>query len=126
MNAMITSLVPRYVSTARTRLADQLGPFQKLWEAWDEADAEICSKPLSHFETVIKLQFEELKEHRDAGDHDAAAREAVDIISVALNLMRWMQLKPDQIADIAQLRAERRMRGQVLEILDKYEKLHDI
>jgi hypothetical protein len=121
MRATITPTAPPDMSTVRTRLADQLGPFQKLWEAWDEADVEIRNQPLEHFELVIGHQLVEFKQHRDEGNNTAAAQEAVDIISAALNLMRWMELKPNEIADIAQSRAEDRMRGKTFEILKKYE-----
>src|SRR5688572_22034695 len=114
MSATITLTAPPDLSTVRTRLADQLGPFQKLWEAWDEADVEIRNQPLEHFELVIGHQLVEFKHHRDNGNHTAAAQEVVDIISAALNLMRWMELKPGEIADLAMSRAERRMRGKTL------------
>jgi hypothetical protein len=53
-------------------------------------------------------------------------REVVDIISVALNLMRKLGCTPEEIADVVQLRAERRMKGQALEILKKYHDLYGI
>jgi hypothetical protein len=107
-------------------MSDPLGPFQDIWEAWDEAHEEMVHKPLSHFRRAIELQFDELEEHLNAKNREAAAREATDIISIALNLMRWLEYQPTEIASIAQSRAEKRMKGQTREILDKYQRLHGI
>lgn len=109
-----------------TRMADQLGAFGAIWEAWDEAHDEVVGKPLSHFRRAVELQFDELEGHLKAEDRAAAVREAVDVISIALNTLRWLGCKPDEVAEIAHLRAENRMRGQALAILDKYERLYGI
>ena len=103
-----------------------LGPFQEIWHAWDEAHAEITRKPLSHFRRAVDIQFDELESHLAAGDRDAAAREAVDVISIALNTLRWLNYKPEEIEDLVRKRAERRMKGQALAILDKYWRVYDI
>ena len=103
-----------------------LGPFQEIWQAWDEAHAEMTRKPLSHFRRAVDIQFDELEGHLAAGDRDAAAREAVDVISIALNTLRWLDFKPDQIKDLVRERAERRMKGQALAILDKYQRIYGI
>ncbi|MFD0857300.1 hypothetical protein ACFQ07_34170 [Actinomadura adrarensis] len=110
----------------QTTRAPELGPFQDMWEAWDEAHEEILGKPVSHFRRATEIQFDELVAHLEAGDRKAAAREASDIISVALNLMRWLGHTPSEIGEIARSRAERRMKGQALEILEKYQRLHNI
>lgn len=103
-----------------------LGPFQEIWQAWDEAHAEMTRKPLSHFRRAVDIQFDELEGHLAEGDRDAAAREAVDVISIALNTLRWLDLKPDQIEGLVRDRAERRMKGQALAILDKYKRVYGI
>jgi len=103
-----------------------LGPFQEIWEAWEEAHAEITDKPISHFRIATDLQFDELCEHLANGDRDAAAREAVDIISIALNVLRWLGHTPEEIGVIADLRAKRRLKGQSLAILEKYQRLYRI
>jgi len=107
-------------------MTDQLGPFGAIWEAWDEAHDEIVGKPLSHFQRAVEVQFEELDAHLAAGDRAAAAREAVDIISIALNSLRWLGYQPEDVGEIACSRAEQRMRGQALAILGKYQRLHGI
>lgn len=107
-------------------MAEQLGPFQAIWEAWDEAHDEVTRKPLSHFRRAVEIQFDELEEHLRVNDRDAASREATDIISIALNLLRWLGYQPEEIDEIARSRAERRMSGQALAILEKYQKVYDI
>jgi hypothetical protein len=107
-------------------MVDQLGPFQDIWEAWDEARDELSRKPISHFRQAVELQFDELEQHRRAGKHDKAAREAIDIISIALNLLRMLGYQPDEVADLARARARDRMSGKALDILRKYRELYDI
>ena len=104
----------------------QLGPFQSLWDAWDEAGEAIKAKPLEHFESAIGAQFTEMREHLGAGRHRNAANEAVDIISIALNLLRRLGYQPDEIAALTQDRAEHRMRGKTAAILDKYHRLFGV
>ncbi|MFD4725796.1 hypothetical protein ACFWNW_12035 [Streptomyces seoulensis] len=101
-------------------MPDELGPFQGMWEAWDEAHDEITRKPLSHFRRTADIQFDEIERHLAMGDGEGAAREVADIISVALNVMRWLGHTPEEIAEIVRSRAELRMKGQTLAILDKY------
>ncbi|MER5214936.1 hypothetical protein ABT063_31405 [Streptomyces sp. NPDC002838] len=100
---------------------EELGPFQDIWDAWEEAHEEITRKPLSHFRKATEIQFDEMEEHLAMKDRDAAGREAADIISIALNTLRWLGYTPSQVAEIARSRAENRMKGQALAILDKYE-----
>ncbi len=107
-------------------MTDHLGPFQSMWDAWDEADDEIARKPLSHFRRAVDIQFDELEEHLARGDEQAAAREAADVMSIALNLMRRLGHRPEEIAEIVRSRAEHRMKGQALAILDKYERVYGI
>lgn len=103
-----------------------LGPFQEIWEAWEEVRSDIVEKDIYHFQKAVEIQFVEINEHLDREDKDAAAREAVDIISIALNTLRMLGYSPHEIAEIAKMRARRRMSGQTRSILDKYEKLHGI
>lgn len=109
-----------------TTMADVLGPFQDFWDAWSEVDEEIKGKKLPHFSRAVQIQYDEMQEHLDRDDLAAAAREAADVISIALNTMRWLGLQPGDIAKIAQARAEDRMRGQTHAILDKYESHYGI
>jgi hypothetical protein len=104
----------------------ELGPFQAIWDAWDEAHDEVVRKPLPHFRRAIEIQFEELEAHLRADNHGAASREAIDIISIALNLLRWLGHQPNEIGDIARSRAEQRMKGQALAILEKYQRVYGI
>jgi len=101
---------------------ENLGPFQAFWNAWSAADAEIKSKDLLYFSSAVVIQFEEMSAHLERKDRDAAAREATDVISVALNTLRWLDFDPAQIAQIARDRARNRMDGKTHEILEKYEK----
>ena len=107
-------------------MADQLGAFGAIWEAWDEAHDEIVAKPLSHFQRAIDLQYVELDHHLKADDRAAAVREAVDVISIGLNTLRKLGCRPDEVAEVARARAKDRMQGQALAILDKYERLYGI
>ena len=105
---------------------DELGPFQNIWDAWNEADADIRSKPLSHFRRATEIQFDEIESHLKNNDREAMAREMVDIISISLNTMRWLGCSPEEIIEIAISRAKLRMEGQALSILDKYQKIYNI
>ncbi|ARQ69934.1 hypothetical protein [Streptomyces marincola] len=99
---------------------EDLGPFQPLWVAWDEAHQSLLNEPLLHFRRASDAQFDELEQHLAAENRDAAVREAVDMISVALNVMRWLGCDPNEIATAARERAEQRIVGQTAEILEKY------
>lgn len=103
-----------------------LGPFQDIWDAWEEVRSDIAGKPLSHFRRAIEIQFDELDQHLARENRDAAAREVIDMISIALNTMRWLGYGPSEIAEIARIRARQRMRGQAQSILDKYEDRYGI
>ena len=87
-------------------MPDDLGPFQE------------------HFETAIRHQFMEIRQHLADSDRVGAADEAIDIICIGLNVLRWLDYEPSNIATIARSRAELRMRGQTLRILDKYDRLY--
>ncbi|MFM9612769.1 hypothetical protein ACSCBZ_42655 [Streptomyces niveiscabiei] len=104
----------------------ELGPFQDIWNAWLEVENEMERKPISHFERAAQIQFDELRGHLEAGDDQAAAREMVDVISIALNALRKLGYSPAEIAEIARDRAETRMSGQARQILAKYEQIHHI
>jgi hypothetical protein len=97
-----------------------------MWQAWDEVHDDLMGKPLSHFRRSMEIQFDEMQDHIDAGDREAAAREAADIIGIGLNCLRWLGYSPAEIADLAQARTENRMQGRTPEILDKYQRLHGI
>jgi hypothetical protein len=101
-----------------------LGPFQAFWDAWSEADEEIKGKHFDHFSRAVGIQFMEMDGHLKRGERMAAAREATDVISIALNTLRWMQFEPAEIAKIARDRARDRMCGQTHAILEQYEKQH--
>ncbi|MFI5565627.1 hypothetical protein ACIA2T_40565 [Amycolatopsis japonica] len=107
-------------------MAEDLGPFQDFWNAWNEVHDEIRGKAFEHFPRAVEIQFEEMREHLDNGDTRAAAREATDVISIALNTMRWLGYGPAEIAQIARDRARERMLGQTPSILDKYQSEYDI
>ncbi len=103
-----------------------LGPFQDIWDAWEEVRPEIAAKPLHHFRRAIEIQFDELEGHLARENRDAAAREVIDMISIALNAMRWLDYDPAEIAEIARMRARQRMKDQARSILDKYENQYGI
>ncbi|MFH8726805.1 hypothetical protein [Streptomyces termitum] len=107
-------------------MSEQLGPFQGIWDAWIEAEQEIAQKPLEHFERATQIQFDELKEHLSEGNREAAARELIDVVSIALNNLRNLGFTPQEIAELARDRADRRMRGQAKEILEKYSRTYGI
>lgn len=103
-----------------------LGPFQDIWDAWEEVRSDISGKPVSHFRRAIEIQFDELDQHLGRANRDAAAWEVIDMISIALNMMRWLGYGPSEVAEIARTRARQRMRGQTRSILDKYEDRYGI
>ncbi|RSM57833.1 hypothetical protein DMH03_26135 [Amycolatopsis sp. WAC 01376] len=107
-------------------MAEDLGPFQDFWNAWNEVHEEIREKDFEHFPRAVQIQFEEMREHLDNDDARAAAREATDVISIALNTMRWLGYGPAEIAEIARDRARERMLGQTPSILGKYQREYDI
>lgn len=111
---------------ARKELTATLGPFQAMWDACVETHEELNRKPLSYFRRTADDHFEELARHWRAGDQLAAARKAIDVINVALKLMRRFDHTPAQVGEIARLRAIQRMKGQTQQILDKYEKRYNI
>jgi cytochrome P450 len=121
----VTSTDPQHTSLP----SPPLGPFQDLWNAWDEADTELRRTQLPHFSHAVVVQYEELTEHlarRDratAENRRAAAREMIDVISVALNTLRWLDYDPEEIAQLTRERARDRMAGQTLAILEKYDRL---
>jgi hypothetical protein len=104
----------------------ELGPFQDIWDAWEEAREELLRKPLQHFREATGIQFDELAGHLEKDDREAASREAIDLISVALNVLRWLGFTPAEIEKTARSRARERMKGQALQILEKYEQLYHI
>jgi hypothetical protein len=107
-------------------MTGELGPFQDFWDAWNEVGDQIQEKPFEHFPRAVEIQFEEMREHIRNHDKRAAAREAADVISIALNTMRWLGYLPDEIAEIARDRADQRMRGRTSEILTKYQMKYGI
>ncbi len=46
--------------------------------------------------------------------------------SIALNTLRWLNYKPEEIKDLVRKRAEQRMKDQALAILDKYWRIYGI
>lgn len=109
------------------QLSEQpLGPFQEVWTSWDEVHDAMLDKPLSHFRRAAEVQFEEMEGHLLHGDDKKAAREFVDLISIALNGLRWLGYAPEDVAELVRDRAEDRMKGRGGEILDKYEKMYGI
>lgn len=105
---------------------NDLGPFQGIWQAWDEAHDDVARKPPEHFRIATEHQFKEIDSHLADGDQKAAAREAIDIVSIALNFLRTLGYDPAEIAELARNRADQRMRGQVHKILEKYHDLYGI
>ena len=97
-----------------------LGPFQEIWDAWGEVDKEVKAHSVADFRQIIEVQIDEMAEHLANGDRKRAAYEVVDIISVALTMMRWLDLRPTEIATLAEQRAHDRMKGQVVEIMRRY------
>jgi hypothetical protein len=102
-------------------MANNLGPFQDIWEAWEPAQKEMCAKSIDHFEKAVAVQFVELKQHRNDENDEKAAQEAIDIISIALNLLRNLGYEPEKIAKLARARARNRIAGKTSEILAKYD-----
>ncbi|MBT8225304.1 MAG: hypothetical protein KJO75_07370 [Dactylosporangium sp.] len=111
---------PAPASSALWNGGPALGPFQPIWNAWDVADGEVRELPLAHFREALRRQVEEMQEHLDNGRPDAAANEGIDMISIALNVLRWLGRNPEDIGRIAEERARKRLEGQTAAILEKY------
>ena len=96
-----------------------LGVLQEIWDAWDVEDAEIKKQTFGHFLQLYKEQLKELEEHRQNNNEVGVLREAVDFMSVSLNLFRWYGLKPDNIVRAIHNRVETRYKGKVKEIMNR-------
>jgi hypothetical protein len=108
------------VSRVQDLDSSPLGAFRHLWDAWNAAHEVMVEKDLTHFTYAWQRQVEELTAHDHAGKNVAAAQEAVDIISIALNYLRRLGYTPSEIAELTRDRAAKRMDGQTTEILKKY------
>jgi hypothetical protein len=97
--------VPEHVPEHVPDAVLALGAFGWFWDAWDAADDAVKALPFRHFPNAAYVQFVELAEHLAAGDRLRAAREATDVISVALNTLRWLGFQPDEVAVLALERA---------------------
>lgn len=103
-----------------------LGPFQYFWDVWEYADEAVKGKDFAHFPGVTAVQFVELAEHLADGNRLAAAREATDVISIALNALRWLGLRPADVAQLVDERArELAQPGQVHALLERYDRSTD-
>lgn len=103
-----------------------LGPWQAGFDAWTLLADKIRNRPPDHFQTTLLVQIIEVREQLARGDWMHAAKEMNDIISVALNWMRSLGLNDEDIARIATIRAATRYEGQVVDIMDTYQKKYDI
>lgn len=97
-----------------------LGVLQGFRDAWDEVHQRVMDKPWSHFYRAIEIQMEELNDHIEGGHLAKAKNEAADIVSVALNIFRWLGCDEAETARILKERADNRMKGQAAAIMDKY------
>lgn len=96
-----------------------LGVLQEIWDAWDVEDAEIKRQTFGHFCQLYGAQLDELVEHRNNDNEAGVIREAIDFMSVTMNLLRWVGLKPDDIARAIHDRVETRYKGKAKEIMDR-------
>jgi hypothetical protein len=81
-----------------------LGPFQGLWQAWDETPDVKLEKDIGHLRHALEVQVDELEAQLYAGNSHAAAAEALGCVSAVLNLLCRMGYTPHQIAEIARHR----------------------
>jgi len=98
-----------------------LGPFQDIWDAWDEVHNRLMVQPETHFTSTILTQLEEA----EAEPRDTRAKEVIDIISVSLNWLRWLGYGPEMVAQAVQDRAAKRYVGQGEAIFEKYKGILD-
>ena len=83
-----------------------LGPFQAIVDAWAPAHDRVMIQPVSHFPEVIRIQVEEAL--AESPKSLRQVNEIIDIISVALNWLRWTGLDDAAIADFVRSRAQNR------------------
>lgn len=89
-----------------SRFGRDLGAFQDLWDAWDEAHDVMMTKDFDHFENAYNKQIEEIKDHLEKGLERKALNEVVDIISITLNLMRNRGLAPPDVVKLVHDRVD--------------------
>ena len=96
--------------------AETLGPLQAVWDAWDEVHALVMAQPDSHFAAAIQLQLAEAA----AEPVETRTKEVIDVISVALNWLRYLGHTPESTAQAIRDRAGYRYAGQSQAIFVKY------
>ena len=113
-NATAGDYVPLDISEA----APVLGPLQPIWDAWLPIAREINAQPESHFAATLRYQLVELddasEQYRQSVNSEAEDAclahymdEVVDVISVALNWLRWLGLNDKEAAFVIRRRAKR-------------------
>ncbi|OHV50445.1 hypothetical protein BCD48_10570 [Pseudofrankia sp. BMG5.36] len=74
----------------------------------------------------MDIQFDEIEAHLESSNRRGAECEVIDMISVAINLMRWLGNGPEGIGELARSRAEHRMKNRTASILEKYQSLYGV
>lgn len=93
-----------------------LCPLQPFWDAWTPHETRIRALPYAHFLYTMEHQLVE------AEVAEGMEKEWVDMISVALNALRfYYDLTAGEICDMMRERVETRYAGRTEEILDRYE-----
>ena len=82
-----------------------LGPFQSTWDAWNVVDVRCKMQPRSHFPRVVELQLKEIEAAWP--DKAGVTKEVVDIISIALNWLRWLGFTDEEVAGVVEQRSLR-------------------
>ncbi len=85
-----------------------LGPLQPIWDAWEEHRDFIDGMPNIYFENVIRIQFNEIDDHKEAGHPpERTTNEIIDVISICLNWLRSRGLDDQGVADAIAARTPR-------------------
>lgn len=99
-------------------MTSSIDPLQGIWDAWTPVKNRVWNKPPHYFPSIIQLQLIEILNHDNT---KGKANEVVDIISICINWLRWMNYdKLDDIAELIWARVKTRYSNQATEILDKY------
>ena len=98
-----------------------LGPFQDIWDAWEPVNERTMRQPVDHFDVSLRMQLDEIEVEDPKSIR--TTKEIIDIISLALNWMRWQGHTPGSIAALVKWRAETRYAPDPNAIFEKYMKL---
>ena len=104
-----------------------LGVLEDMWDAWTPIQHIQKGFTFSRYYQLMEWQFDEFFTHIKEGKQGKAANEVVDMISIALNLLRRLGLDHKQVEEVIRNRIWTRYVGQTERIMERdlKEMLHD-